>query len=145
MKGEIFIIEISNKEAEVVKAAYKLLLDYKLNYDEIDLLLLRGDRLLSGVLEDRVSSVIHKIQNALKIMIYTDVELKNAYRENATEVIAQIKKYREQLLNNEYAKDLVTVIDELLFITEKNDEITKLYDSIKDKIDNAKLEISVRI
>ena len=67
-------------------------------------------------------------------MIYTDLELKNAYRENAIEVIEQIKKYREQLLNNESAKDLIKVIDELLYITEKMMKLQNYMIALKIKL-----------
>lgn len=145
------MINISKEEGDVVKAIYDFGGKYELDSNEIAQIL--NGKSIEEILVDRIYKVIKVAQKyimdydseeELEKNIPTEVEIEKFLFESKNNTIQLIEKYKEQLINNEYAKDVLEDIEKTIFIIGKTEEISKLYDSIKDKTKKAKMEIVKR-
>lgn len=139
------MIKISNEEPDVVGAIYDFYGKYELEKNEIARIL--NGKSIEEILVERIYSVIRVAQKyimdydedydseeELEKNIPTKEEIKKTLSESETYTIQLIEKYKRQLINNEYAQDVLKNMEKTIFIIGKTEEISKLYDSVKEKI-----------
>jgi len=139
------MINMAIEDEDVVKVIYDFYGKYELEKDEIARIL-NGEP-IEEILVDRIYSVIrvaqkyimdydeeHDSEEELERNIPTKDEIEKILSENKNNTIQLIEKYKEQLLNNEYAEGALKDIEKIIFIIGNIEEISILYDSVKDKI-----------